>query len=262
MKRLSLLASALLVASPSMAALGPGALNAVSLEPAPDARLSLDAPFTENGRNTTLGSLLRQYPASLLVFADYTCQSVCGAELSIAAASLASPELADVKAGLLVVGLDPKDGAAEVARMRDETLGGTSVDFQAKTHFLQADAATVAQLTSEAGYHYRYDAAEDQFAHPAALLVLRSDGEVGRALAGLSLMPETLRRALVETGDGRIGTLLERVALRCYAFDPATGLYTADIKAILRVAALGTVLVLAGLVLFLVRRRPHAGAAR
>ncbi|WP_152047081.1 thioredoxin domain-containing protein [Aureimonas psammosilenae] len=262
MMRSGLLALALLVASPAIAALGPGTLNAVSLEPAPGARLSLDARLSENGRNTTLGSLLRQYPASLLVFADYTCKSVCGAELSIAAASLASPELADVNAGLLVVGLDPKDDAGDAARMRGETLGGTSPDLQAKAHFLQSDAATIAQLTSEAGYGYRYDAAEDQFAHPAALLVLRSDGQVGRALAGLSLMPETLRRALVETGDGRIGTLLERVALRCYAFDPATGLYTADIKAILRIAALGTVLALAGLVLLLLRRRPHAGAAR
>ncbi|GGE07771.1 hypothetical protein GCM10011390_28510 [Aureimonas endophytica] len=241
------------------AALAPADLAAVELAPPPGARLPLGAVLTEGGQPTTLGRLLAARPVSLLVFADFTCQSVCGAELAIAGASLADPALADLDAGLIVIGLDPKDGPETARRLADRTLAGLPPGLAARLHIFHADAATLAALTASAGYRYRYDAETDQFAHPAALLTLAPDGRIGRPLAGLSLMPDTLRHALVETGEGRVGGLAERIMLRCYAFDPASGLYTADIKLALRLAGLGTLLALGLALAGLVRRAARLG---
>ncbi|KAB0682972.1 SCO family protein [Aureimonas leprariae] len=245
-----LFALALIAAPAANAALAPKDLGEVALAPAAGARLPLDAKVAEDGHETTLGRVLARHPASVFLFADYTCASVCGAELAIAAASLADPKLADLRAGLVVVGLDPKDGPDAARRMRDAALG----EQAAGASFLTAEQATVDTLTEAGGYHYRYDPATDQFAHPAAVLAVAEDGRIGRALAGLSLMPATLRPALVEAGEGRVGGLVERVVLRCYGFDPATGLYTADAKLWLRLAGGLTVLSLCLAILALSRR--------
>ena len=75
-----------------------------------------------------------------------------------------------------------------------------------------------------------YDAEHDQFAHPAAAYVLTKDGRIARVLSGLGLSGGDLRLALVEAGQGHVGTLLDQITLRCFGFDPARGIYTASIS--------------------------------
>jgi hypothetical protein len=48
------------------------------------------------------------------------------------------------------------------------------------------------------------EAERDQFAHPAAALVLSADRQVARALSGLGINGNNLRLALVETGRGAL----------------------------------------------------------
>jgi protein SCO1/2 len=113
----------------------------------------------------------------------------------------------------------------------------------------------VHSLTDALGYHYRYDAAADQFAHPAGALVLTSDGRVSRSLASLALNPTDLRLALVEAGGGRIGTFTDRLSLLCYGFDAAHGVYTPAIARMLKVLAGLTVIGVLGSIAILEKRR-------
>jgi protein SCO1/2 len=119
--------------------------------------------------------------------------------------------------------------------------------------FLSGDQRAVDRLTRAIGYRYAYDAEHDQFAHPAGLTVLAPDGRVARVLAGLDSGADDLRLALVEAGQGRVGTLADRVRLLCYGFDPVRGVYTPAVMTILRVCGVLTLLVLGGGILLLVR---------
>lgn len=71
---------------------------------------------------------------------------------------------------LLVLGLDPKDGAAEATRFRkaQADLPGLPIVM------LSAPEATVKAATAAVGYRYVYNAARDQYAHPVAVLASRS----------------------------------------------------------------------------------------
>ena len=84
-----------------------------------------------------------------------------------------------------------------------------------------------------------------QFAHPAVVVTLAADGAVSRVLSGLTLTGDDLRLALVDTADGKIGTVVDRLRLLCYGYDPAQGIYTPAIMSILRVGGVLTVLLLA-----------------
>jgi protein SCO1/2 len=69
-----------------------------------------------------------------------------------------------------------------------------------------------------------------------------------------------MRLALVEAGEGRIGTFVDDVRLLCSGFDPEHGMYNVAILRILAAATLATVLFLGVGIGFLIlsgrRRRP------
>src|SRR5260370_24852131 len=98
-------------------------LDDVAVEPGPNATLPLGLRFLdENAQPRTLGDVLAGKPA-ILVFADYTCRTLCGPILTFVAAGLERSGLAaGADYGLVVIGLAPKDDstsprAPKVARI-------------------------------------------------------------------------------------------------------------------------------------------------
>ena len=198
----------------------------------------------EHGRLLDLAALIRQ--PSVLVFADYTCTTLCGPIVAFAAGALEKSGLAPgTDFRLIVVGLDPKDTAADVARMRADHLGGNAA-LGAATTFATADQATVSRLTAALGYRYAYDEEHDQYVHPGAAYVLRADGRVSQVLTGLGLSPGDMRLALVEAGEGRVGTIGDQVRLLCSGFDPAHGSYNLLVSRVLAATGLATILAVVG----------------
>jgi len=168
-----------------------------SLSPPPGAQLPLDAAArTEDGRATTLGTELGGTPA-VLVFADFTCITLCGTALGLAAAAL--PETG-LRAGrdyrLLVLGLDPSDGPADAAAMRRSYLGEDG-PLSRSARFLVAAAPTIARVEAAFGYHADRDPVAGRYDHPLALLVLRADGVLVSVLPWIAC-PAALRQALTD----------------------------------------------------------------
>ena len=215
-------------------------LDDVGVEPRPDAALPLGLRFVdESAQPRTLGDVLAGKPA-ILVFADYTCRTLCGPALTLVTAGLERSGLAaGADYGLVVIGLDPKDslesaGAAKAARI------GSGTPLADATIMLTGEGAAIRAATAALGYRYAYDAEHDQFAHQAAAFVVNSAGRVTRMLSGLGLDGADLRLALVEAGQGRVGSFGDRLRLLCYGFDPIRGVYTEQITLWLELAAIFT----------------------
>lgn len=260
MRALALLVLVLL-AGPAQAAFSRNALDRVAAEPAANAQLPLDLPFVdEHGRPATLRTALDGRPA-LLVFADYTCRTLCGPILAFAAGGL---QKSGLRPGedyhLVVVGIDPKDGLDKARAFEDSRIAPDS-PLAAATVVLTGKQPAVDAITKAAGYRFAYDKDNDQYAHPAAAYVLTSKGRVARVLSGLGLATGgDLRLALVDAGKGKIGNFVDRIHLLCYGFDPAKGIYTANILFWLDLGCGAVVLGLASGVgaLMLRKRKAHA----
>jgi protein SCO1/2 len=221
-------------------------LNDVVVEAVPNAAFPLALRFSdEHGVARTLAGAIGGLPA-VIVFADYTCTNLCGPILTFAAAGLEKSGLVPGKDyRLVVIGLDPKDTHRQAQSMKASTIG-THSPLADSSIFLSGTEAAVRAAAAAVGYHYVYDSEHDQFAHPAAAFVVTPRGRVARVLSGLGLSGEDLRLALTEAGEGRVGTLLDQIRLRCFGFDPAKGIYTATISRWLMVFAFATLLALAG----------------
>jgi protein SCO1 len=247
-----------LTAGPAVATLSSNELGAIAAEPSAGAALPADLTFgADDGRFVTLTEAQGGVPG-VVIFADYTCHTLCGPILEFAAAGLAKSGLrpgADYS--VIVIGLDPKDGP-EAARSMRSTHFPSGDAIARATLFLTGGASAIADATSALGYRYRYDAAHDQFAHPAAVYITDKQGRVTRVLSDLGLDGADLRLALVDAGHGAVGTLGDRIRLLCYGYDPAHGIYTERITFALEVAAGITLIVLAAgiwMLQFMARKR-------
>jgi protein SCO1/2 len=242
----------------TQAAFSKAQLGAAYADPKPNAQLPLAQEFTdEGGKPLTLGGAIDGKPA-VVVFADYTCTTLCGPILAFAAGGL---EKTGLVAGrdfhLIAIGIDPKDSLADAKAMKDSHIG-TGTVLAKNTVMLTGNAGAIRAVTAAAGYHYVYDKTVDQFAHPAIAYVVTAKGRISRVLSGLGLDAGDLRLALVDAGHGRVGTFADRIRLLCYCFDPATGIYSAVISRVMLGAGVVTVLIMAGgilLLIFGVRRR-------
>ena len=233
-------------------------LGKISADPAPGAALPMTLNFVDDsGQRTTLVRALKGV-AGIVIFADYTCHTLCGPILEFTAAGLAKSGLrpgADYR--VIVIGLDPKDGLDAAHAMRAAHFGADDPIAQTAV-FLTGTQDTVTAATAALGYQYRYDAEHDQFAHPAAVYVTDANGKVARVLSGLGLDGADLRLALIDASRGAIGTFADHIRLLCYGYDPTRGIYTERITFFLELAAGATLLMLGGGILALLaaeRRR-------
>jgi protein SCO1/2 len=222
--------------SPARGSLVKQALGDVGLNPPAGARLPLDQTWhDEHGGAMTLRTAAAGKPA-LVLFADYTCSTLCGPSLAFVSDALAKTRLGIDSYRLLVLGLDPKDGAAAATAFRKaqaDVLGLPIV-------MLSAPEATVKAATAAVGYRYVYDAERDQYAHPAAVIAMAPDGRIVRALSSLGFNAKDLTLAMTEAGEGRIGSLVDQVRLLCYGFDPAAGTYNFAVRRALAASAVVT----------------------
>ena len=234
-------------------------LASISASPPPDAALPLDLVFRdETNRPITVKNAIDGVPA-LVIFADYTCRTLCGPIVEFIAAGLGKTGLRpgpDYR--LVVIGINPRDGIDTARAMRANHIDPGNPVGQAAI-FLSGTDANIHAATKAVGLHYAYDAEHDQYAHPAAAYVVDSGGRVRRVLSPLGLDGGDLRLAIIDAGRGAVGTFADQLHLLCYGYDPAKGIYTERITTMLGYAAGTTlVLVLAGVLAMIALERRRA----
>ena len=216
----------------------------------------------EAGQEVRLGQFFGKRPI-LLVLAYYECPMLCNEVLS---AMVGSIETLSFNPGqdfeVVVVSFNPGDTpalAAEKKKTYFKRYGrvGTEGGF----HFLTGRPESIARLTDAVGFHYAYDKAIGQYAHPAVLHVLTPEGRISRYLYGIDFPPRDLRLALVEAADGKIGTKTDQFLLYCYHYDPQTGRYGFAILNAVRFAGLLTVALTALFIVTALRRERRQASA-
>lgn len=211
--------------------LGPQTTNALGFEQRMGAALPLGVPLRdEAGRRVRLGDFFRGEPVVLVL--DYLrCRTLCGVVLEHTATTLG---LAPLTAGrdyqVVAISIDPRDGPADSRAARAKYLAGRPAAEAAAWHFLTGPDASVHAVADAVGFHYRYDPAIDQYAHPAGITILTPRGTVARYLLGVGFRPLDLRLGLTEAARGRISSPVADLLLLCYCYDPGTGRYSFAIR--------------------------------
>lgn len=122
------------------------------------------------------------------------------------------------------------------------------VGAESGMHFVTADESTVKQVTESVGFKFKWSTISNEWAHASAAIVLTPAGVISRYLGGVAFEPATVKMALNEATEGKIGSLMEKVALFCYQYDPHQSKYT---LAAFRIVQLGGGLMVLILILWL-----------
>jgi protein SCO1 len=191
----------------------------------------------EAGKPVHLGQYFGKGPL-ILNFVYFHCPMLCGQVLQgLTGALRAIGYSAGKDFTVLTVSFDPHE-TPEMAAAKKKMVLATYGRPEAEQgwHFLTGDAAAVAALTKAAGFQYQYNAQNNQFAHPTAILTLTPEGKIAQYYYGIDYAPRDLRLGLVQASNGQIGTLTDEVLLYCYRYDPQTGKYSAIISRVLRIS--------------------------
>lgn len=236
----------------------------VSIDPPAGARVPLDLTFVDqDGRDVPLRELFRGDLPVLVNLVYYRCPSMCGVVLEQQLQALKALEWSPGREFRIVtVSINPHETprlAQEKRRTFLADLGRPGAE-QGWT-FLTGNEQPIQALAGALGFRYRFDLRTREYAHAAGLFVCTPDGTLSRVLYGVDYDPRTLRLSLVEAGQGKVGSVVDRLILFCYHFDPGTGRYTAEAMNIMRLAGLLTVVLLGSYLAAQHARRPRAAQA-
>lgn len=238
----SALVLSLVAASATRADEVPQVLQEIGIHEHLGGKVSVDSLHFKNEKGETV--LLKDYVSSrkpvLLTLIYYECPNLCNFMLNGLVKTLQNFDWEPGKQfDIVTVSIDPSEGPALAERKKEayvksygkpETIAGW--------HFLTGEESQIRQLASEVGFLYKKEA--DQYAHGAALYVLTPEGKISRYLYGIEFKPTDLKMALLEASNGKIGTVIDRILLFCYHYDPVTRKYSVVISRVMTGGMAGT----------------------
>ena len=246
----------------------PPELRGIAIEERLGQSIALDVPLVDHtGAQVKLADYFQAKRPVILVLNYYSCPTLCSLVLNGMLDGIRGLEFLIGKEYQLVsVSIDPRE-KPELAKSKraayltavgaERTAAMTERDWP----FLTGSEQNVSAIAKAVGFHYRYDAATNQYAHAAGIFVLTPDGRISRVLYGIQFPARDLRLALVEASQGGIGSPVDRLLLLCYHYDPQTRRYGLTPMSLMRIGGVLTVVVLGMYLLSAWRRERRASVS-
>ncbi len=247
----------------------PNILRNVGFDQRLNEQVPLDLPFTDDeGQRVRLGTYFGDKPV-ILVLAYYRCPMLCTQVLNGLVQGLREmPFTIGKEFRVVTVSFDPNETTEMAAAKKRSYLHSYGKPEAAEGwHFLTGDQRSITRLTRAVGFRYAYDAASDQYAHAAGIVILTPTGKISRYFYDVHYSGRDLRLGLVEASRNKIGSPIDQILLFCFHYDPTAGKYGAAIMNFVRAGGVLTVVGL-GLMFGLLlrgergRRRAAFGGSR
>jgi protein SCO1/2 len=226
----------------------PQRLHGVEVDEKLGTKLPLHLRFRdEQGAAVELGSYFTGSIPVILTLNYSDCPMLCSLQLNGFTKGLSQLAwLPGREFRVLTISLDPKESVERAAETKRRYLAQLGRSEAAKGwHFLTGTEASIRALAAAIGFSYNYNEKRKEYVHPAALALASPSGTLVRYLYGIEYLPQTLRLALVESSEGKIGTTVDRILLFCFHYDATEGRYAPVVRNIMKLGGAGTVLALA-----------------
>jgi protein SCO1/2 len=213
------------------------------------ASIPLDLPLIDaQGRDVQSGYFIDGNMPTIVTLNYSNCPMLCNVQLNQLASSLSK---LDLQIGddfqILTVSIDPKETTETAAKTKEKytsQLRQQQPNADAGWAFCTADQATISRLADILGFRYTHDEKSGEYYHPAMLAFVSPKGVITRYSLDVAFEPEDLRKALVESGEGTVGSPVDQLVLWCFSFDPNSNSYVPQAWKIMRAGGAATVLLM------------------
>lgn len=217
-----------------------------------NAQIPRDLKFRdETGQIVPFSTYFGKRPV-ILQMGYYKCWLLCDVVTGGLVRSLQEMRLTPGKDFEIVfVSIDPREDWKTAARKKAEYVKLYGRDEKGVGwHFLTGDESQIKALAQAVGFHYFYDNEARQFAHGSGVMVLTPGERLSRYFYGIEFDPKSLRLALVQASNGKIGTPVDTLLLLCYHWNPLTGKYGLLISRVITAGCVVTVGLLGSFIAF------------
>jgi len=244
----------------------PPQLKTVGIDQKLGSQLPLDAEFKdENGNIVNLGTFFNQKKPVILALVYYECPMLCNEVLNGLTGSLKGISFdAGKEFDVVAISFDARENdKPDLAKNKKESYLNRYKRAGAEDgwHFLTGTQSEIDKVTQAVGFNYIFDEKTDQFAHAGGIMIATPEGKLSRYLYGIDYSPKDIKFSLIDSAENKIGNPAEQLFLYCFHYDPASGKYGLAILRVMRLAAVATIIGIAGLLLMFWRnnKRKEAG---
>jgi len=224
----------------------PREVREVTIEQKLGGSIQLNLPMRDSrGERVESGYFIDGNKPTIITLNYSGCPMLCSVQLDQLTKSLGK---LDLKIGrdfqILTVSIDPKEKPETAAKTKAkyiDMLRQTQLGADKGWAFCTADQSIITRLADNLGFRYTYDSKSGEYYHPAMLAFVSPTGVITRYSLTVDFPPDDMRKALVEAGEGSVGTPVDQVLLWCFSYDPDSNSYVPQAWRIMRLAGAGTV---------------------
>ena len=211
------------------------------------------------GKSVKMGDYLGTKPL-ILILGYNKCPMLCNLVLNATIDSIKGQSLRlgrDFE--MLSVSVNPKETADLANSRRNNYLKtlpmvpGQVLDDKT-FEFLIGAEDQVKRLADSVGFGYRFHPPSGEYIHSAGIFIVSPDGTLSRTLYGISYRSNDLKMSLIDASNGKIGSVLDRIILSCFHYEPDSHKYGVYVFGVMRLASILMILVLGTFVLVLLMR--------
>jgi cytochrome c oxidase subunit II len=240
----------------------PQVLTEVGIDEQLGGQIPLDLRFRdENGRELTLASLFPGDRPAVLSLNYSDCPMLCTLVLNGLIDGLQELSWTPGREfDVISVSIDPLETPQRARLTKQRYLRDYGrPETAAGWHFLTGTQENIQRLAEAVGFRYKYVEKEKEYAHAAVIMICTPQGRMSRYLYGVQFPEQTLRLSLVEAGEGKVGSTMDRVLLFCFHYDAEAGRYGPVARNLMKLGAgMTCMVVLLTLIPYWLRRRSHA----
>lgn len=206
------------------------------------------------GQPVRLGDYLGKKPL-ILTLGYYKCPMLCSLVLNGMTDAIKGQSLQigrDFE--ILSVSINPNETPDLASAKRLNYLKSMGAQTNAPWTFALGTTQEVKKLADTVGFGYKYHKPSGEYVHGAGIFIISPDGVLTRTLYGISFKPNDLKMSLIDASNGKIGSILDRIILSCFHYEPDSHKYGVYVFGVMRLASVLTILIL-GAAVFMMRKR-------
>ena len=211
-------------------------------------KLPLDLTFIdENGESVTLGDVVNGELPVLIAPVYYRCPQLCTLVLNGMVDGLDEVQFQPGKDYRLLsfTFAEGEDYELSAAKRSAYLTRFPSADVDGGWTFLagaEGDDTNAKALCSAIGFGYTYHEPSGEYIHPACVAFISPDGFITRYMNDVAFPPKDLRLAIVEAGNGKVGSPLDKFLLfTCFAYNADSAGYSVSVMKLMRSGGILTV---------------------
>ncbi|RME93671.1 MAG: SCO family protein [Candidatus Hydrogenedentota bacterium] len=197
----------------------------------------------ENGKSATWQKRILKNKPVLMVPVYFHCHYLCNYTARGVAQAINQTEdfLPGRDYSLFFISMDPDDTQENAKALKKSIFSQLEERIRKQIpdsgiQFLYSKNAK--KFLNAVGFYYKRDN-KNEFAHTAGLIFASDKGKLTRYLYGIQYKPRDFRFALLESGEGKIGSVVDKIVLYCFHYEPSKRYYGLIAWNVMKVGSVG-----------------------